>query len=679
MLNNKKDSGTLVEVTRGGQTLSHFLRMLFQIISKYAKIIFTCYVILTAYMAYYLSDTDDLYYSSKYAVANVRTFYKFGADKQVELSLPDGSKARVSHRQIANSPAIKMHYTNLVSNLLVSATVSGCMAIIIAYTLFAYLKRRGKKDAQDEHRRGAELDDKENLIAAVNEKLKTLPDPSLFKICNVPLLPEQECTGILTIGSPSVGKSNAHRDIYKQAREGNHKGVIYDVGGEFIKLFYREGYDVILNPFDERSHSWTLWSEGKDEITYNRLSGTAIPVSDKADPYWTMAPQLIISSLLDELGRRYYEPRMEHFMNIILRMDDKRLASVLAHSDARTIFNIDVEKTAGSLRSVMAVYTRGLKYLTHMKGPEFSFKKWLEDEDDRRWVFIPTRDDMKKTLKEVHTMWFETAFSSILSLPASRTRRILIGLDEFPSLDPLKSVLDIISLGRKQGVVPVLGAQSDSQISERYGDKKATELFDSMGVFMGFRINGKTGAKWVAEQLGNNEVEEAAENYTVAASDTRDAVNVSRTPRERTLMLYSQVQNLENHEGMLRLGRKLPVAKIKYEHDPMKAIAPAFMDSDILKKGNVKIGLNYDNALDPNSVLKDIFQNAKANGVDCLLSWEEQRKLNEKSDSDEGKGSDGGNMDNVINTHEEKQFTQQEKTNKPETVKPLDFDIKGGA
>ncbi|WP_050569751.1 type IV secretion system DNA-binding domain-containing protein [Dickeya sp. NCPPB 3274] len=673
MLNKKKENGTIVDVTRGGQTLSHFLRMLFQIVTKYTKIVMVVYITSTVIMTLNLTSDSDVYYGGKYAISSVRVYYNFGADRAISLDLPTGEKVQVSHRQIASSQAIKQHYETLIDGFIWSAKISALLATLVAYALFIYLKRRGRKDAGDEHRRGAQIEEKEILKKLVGEKLKAEREPSLYNICGIPLLPEQECTGIMTIGSPSVGKSNAHRDIYNQAREQNHKAMIYDVGGEFIKRFYRHGHDVILSPFDERSYSWSLWGEGKNEITYNRIAESAIPLSDKGDPFWTMGPQIILSSLLDELGQRYREPKVEHLMNIILRMDDKKLASVLAHSDARTIFNIDVEKMAGSLRSVITTYTRGLKYLSLMKGPDFSFKQWLHDDEDRRWVFIPTRDDMKKTLKEIHTMWIETACSTILSLDPEIFRRIILGLDELPNLYPIKSLLDVVDLGRKQGVVPIIGAQSDSQLRDRYGNERSKALADSMGVFMGFRINGKDGAKWVAEQLGNNEVEEAAENYTVSASDTRDATNVHKTPRERTLMLYSQIQNLDNRECILKLGRGLPVVKLEYEFKTMPTIAPAFIDIDEMVNGNLPSKLEYDNALNPDSVLKGIFNDAKANNIESLLSWESQRKNSEEDKKKpEGDGVPMGNIEHVKEQQEEKEKKP------PQLVKPLDIDIGSG-
>ncbi len=398
-----------------------------------------------------------------------------------------------------------------------------------------------------------------------------------------------------------------------------------------------------------------MWNEGRNEIAYNRLSQAAIPPVDKGDPFWSMAPQLVFSSIMDELGNRSETPSHEHLMNIILRMSDDKLAQVVAHQDARTVFNLDVEKMAGSLRAVITAYTRNLKYLSHMTGPQFSFRDWARNEDDRRWVFLTVRDDLKVTMMSALTMWIESACSAILSLEPSDVRRILCAFDEIPTLHPIPSLLDFSGTGRKFGAVPILGFQSNSQLLEKYGEHRTKTLTDAAGVFMGFSIKGSDGASWIAKQLGNSEIEEATENFSIGAADVRDTTNVNRTTQERELLLYSQIQGLEDLHCLIRMGNGLPVTKLEYKHDNMPTIANAIEETDIFKAQTFQTEFHIEKETDAKSTVEGVIKHAKANNINDLLSWEAHKAIKEKQDAAR-KQATTGNSSTTDSDSENKPF-----------------------
>ncbi|MER1676685.1 type IV secretion system DNA-binding domain-containing protein, partial [Enterobacter cloacae] len=326
------------------------------------------------------------------------------------LELPDGRKVMVMDAQIVSSPTMQNHADTLISNLLISLLVSSIVALIAAWYLFRFILNKGKQESKDEHRRGAELTTVEELIEAANDRVKEDGRPSRISIANVPLVRYQENSGIALLGSPGVGKSTIIRELLRQLRAQQRKAVLYDISGEFVKRFYRPGKDVILNVFDTRSHSWDFWAEGKNPAMYDRMAKAAIPDNNGGgDPFWIEAPRLLLSALLEQLGKRYDVPSVEHLMNIILRMPNDKIANVVATTDARNVMNLDLDKLAGSVRAVITAYTRNFKHLALPTGPRFSFKNWAQDEDSDAWVFITVRDDMKDTLRPMITMMIESA------------------------------------------------------------------------------------------------------------------------------------------------------------------------------------------------------------------------------------------------------------------------------
>ncbi|HDC4528968.1 TPA: type IV secretion system DNA-binding domain-containing protein [Enterobacter cloacae] len=604
MLDQKQEKSTVSDLNRGGQVLMHFIRMLHQTLTRYFKIVLCVFVIATTAVTYQITDKTDWYMGLKYGYSYTLVELIGLKKGKTTLELPDGRKVMVRDAQIVSSPTMQNHADKLISNLLISLLVSSIVALIAAWYLFRFILNKGKQESKDEHRRGAELTTVEELIESANDRVKEDGRPSRISIANVPLVRYQENSGIALLGSPGVGKSTIIRELLRQLRAQQRKAVLYDISGEFVKRFYRPGKDVILNVFDTRSHSWDFWAEGKNPAMYDRMAKAAIPDNNGGgDPFWIEAPRLLFSALLEQLGKRYDVPSVEHLMNIILRMPNDKIANVVATTDARNVMNLDLDKLAGSVRAVITAYTRNFKHLALPTGPRFSFKNWAQDEDSDAWVFITVRDDMKDTLRPMITMMIESALSAILTLEPSQDRLIGTSIDEAGTLQEIPSLPDFMSTCRKFGGFPILGFQSNAQTDVVYGEKKSQILMDGIGAIAAFRINGSKGAAWLAEQLGDQETEKSSENTSYGANDVRDATSINRQDKEGNLILRSQITALPDNYCYLKLGRGLPVAKIKFPFDNMKELHPGIIENETLNDTSFLSQLYKENEIFPEHVV----------------------------------------------------------------------------
>ncbi|ELT3428882.1 type IV secretion system DNA-binding domain-containing protein [Shigella sonnei] len=607
MLDQKQEKSTVSDLNRGGQVLMHFIRMLHQTLTRYFKIVLCVFVIVTTAVTYQITDKTDWYMGLKYGYSYTLVELIGLKKGKTTLELPDGRKVMVMDAQIVSSPTMQNHADTLISNLLISLLVSSIVALIAAWYLFRFILNKGKQESKDEHRRGAELTTVEELIEAANDRVKEDGRPSRISIANVPLVRYQENSGIALLGSPGVGKSTIIRELLRQLRAQQRKAVLYDISGEFVKRFYRPGKDVILNVFDTRSHSWDFWAEGKNPAMYDRMAKAAIPDNNGGgDPFWIEAPRLLLSALLEQLGKRYDVPSVEHLMNIILRMPNDKIANVVATTDARNVMNLDLDKLAGSVRAVITAYTRNFKHLALPTGPRFSFKNWAQDEDSDAWVFITVRDDMKDTLRPMITMMIESALSAILTLEPSQDRLIGTSIDEAGTLQEIPSLPDFMSTCRKFGGFPILGFQSNAQTDVVYGEKKSQILMDGIGAIAAFRINGSKGAAWLADQLGDQETEKSSENTSYGANDVRDATSINRQDKEGNLILRSQITALPDNTCYLKLGRGLPVAKIKFPYDHMKELHPGIIENESLNDTSFLSQLSKENEISPEHVVSII-------------------------------------------------------------------------
>ncbi|EAN5420765.1 conjugal transfer protein TraD [Salmonella enterica] len=562
------------------------------------------FVIATTAVTYQITDKTDWYMGLKYGYSYTLVELIGLKKGKTTLELPDGRKVMVMDAQIVSSPTMQNHADALISNLIISLVISSIVALIAAWYLFRFILNKGKQESKDEHRRGAELTTVKELIEAANDRVKEDGRLSRISIANVPLVRYQENSGIALLGSPGVGKSTIIRELLRQLRAQQRKAVLYDISGEFVKRFYRPGKDVILNVFDTRSHSWDFWAEGKNPAMYDRMAKAAIPDNNGGgDPFWIEAPRLLFSALLEQLGKRYDVPSVEHLMNIILRMPNDKIANVVATTDARNVMNLDLDKLAGSVRAVITAYTRNFKHLALPTGPRFSFKNWAQDEDSDAWVFITVRDDMKDTLRPMITMMIESALSAILTLEPSQDRLIGTSIDEAGTLQEIPSLPDFMSTCRKFGGFPILGFQSNAQTDVVYGEKKSQILMDGIGAIAAFRINGSKGAAWLADQLGDQETEKSSENTSYGANDVRDATSINRQDKEGNLILRSQITALPDNTCYLKLGRGLPVAKIKFPYDYMKELHPGIIENEALNDTSFLSQLSKENEISPEHVV----------------------------------------------------------------------------
>lgn len=664
MTDKKQESSTVSELNRGGQVLMHFMRMLHQTLMRYFKIVFIVFALSTGLMTYRFTDSTDWYMGLKYFYSSIFV-HQLGMEKgNTSLHLPDGRLVNVTDSQIVSSVAMQNHAAVLYNNLIRSLLFSTLIALIAAWYLFRFVLKKGKEESKEEHVRGAEVVGINDLMAAAKERVIEDGRPSRISIAGIPLIRYQENSGIAVIGSPGTGKSTTARDILRQARSMKQKAVLYDISGEFTKRFYRPGKDVILNVFDTRSHSWDFWAEGKNPAMYDRLAKAAIPDHNSGgDPFWTEAPRLLFSSLLEQLGRRFQTPQVEHLMNIILRMSNDKIAKVVATTDARNVMNLELDKLAGSVRAVITAYTRNFKHLALPTGPRFSFRDWAHNEDSDAWVFITVRDDMKETLKPMMTMMLESAMSAILTLEPSEDRLIVTAIDEAGTLHEIPSLCDYISTCRKFGGFPFLGFQSNAQIESTYGDKKAQVLMDSIGSLAAFRINGIKGAGWLAEQLGDQEVEKPNENTSYGANEVRDATTINRASKEQNLVLKSQISSLPDNVCYLRLGRGLPVAKIRMPKDKMKLLHPGIIETKALKDESFLTLYKQENEIEPEAVLEAVFKD-----MDSAELKPQKPVGNAPPDDDAGKTQEQV-LDEVINSFTFDNEEKLQKKNKINTLK----------
>jgi type IV conjugative transfer system coupling protein TraD len=486
------------------------------------------------------------------------------------------------------------------------ALAGGFLAIIIlGFFIVRFIYKTGRSQASDDFVRGTEIVDINKLKKIIKQfnKVNTKGRSSKISIAGVELPYRFDKSHILLVGSTGTGKSVNFREALATIRAQGRKAIVYDVAGNYIKHFYREGKDIILNPLDERGCYWNIWSDCKTESDAIAFAESLIPDSFRRD-FFDIAAKVVFSSLVYQMGKQP-NPSVEKLMNLILRVDFETILKAVKDTDAASILNSEAGRMAASVRGVISANTRSLKFLKQ-EGKEFSISDWVNNKEDDSWVFISCNDKQIDMLRPIITAWFNIFTSNVLSLPENEEYRIYMAIDELPSLNKVPSLINFLAQSRKYGGCGIIGIQNNAQLVEIYGKNGSDAICDLCSTWLVLRCNSKEGAKWAAENLGNRESMETNEGLSFGVNDIRDGVNINKNRVERLIVNPTEIMHLPDLTGFIKLGRGFPGAKFvsTYKKYPevAKPFIPAIEAVDTKEYSNDDLVIDEDAALSKQSI-----------------------------------------------------------------------------
>lgn len=571
---------------RGGQTTIHYLRMIGQVVKQFTwaslMIAFLCYLGILYVMTTPAQRTLAVEYSQAWFHAEL---YNDG-DTQMPFHLPSGKRVQTTAASVITNREVTRQMQNIqliAEQGIVYAAVCWIVALLL-FIKFIYATGHGHKE--DQHVRGGSMVPTKELKKIIQSYLKANKESAgILNICGITLPQSFEPAHMLLAGDPGTGKSNLLRQIFSILRAHNMRVIIYDRSGDFVKNFYRPKVDVILNPLDQRSANWSIFEECKQEHEFFHLANSFIPDVKSNDPFWGNAARIIFASLAFKESKND-SPSIDNLLDMILHSTLDELVELCAGTDAQAIVAKGGEKMAISVRGVVASYVRALKYVPDSAASRFSIKQWVQDESTDSWIFITSNKAIHDTIKPLITTWLDLATSSILALEPDLNRRIWTVIDELPTLNKLPSIQTTPAESRKYGGCFVLGFQNYPQLVDIYGKNGADALCGSCSTSVIFRCNDPTFADWGAKQLGRAETVETTEGISYGVNEIRDGVNLGKQKKERSIVLATELQNLPDLQGYIKLGRGFPVGRFVDEYQHFDTVQPGYVSAET-PSGNV--------------------------------------------------------------------------------------------
>ena len=422
----------------------------------------------------------------------------------------------------------------------------------------------------DSRVRGASLIDL--TTPAAQQLLRSKTPAGALTIGGVPIDFADEQQHILLSGAPGTGKSVEIKKALRTIRQRKQKAVVYDPSGEFTSMFYRPGYDVILNPLDERNARWNPWADS-ESFEYSAFAKSLIPDrGESSDPFWSESGRAVIETLLLECNS------LDDMIYTGLSAPISDLAQLVQQAGFGGM--IGPEKTFQSTRATLSVYLRSLALLDNVQRDDdtFSFKKWLKTDDTNdAWVFLPVPARARDALRPVVSMLLDTAVRHIMSLRPDPDRRIWVVIDELPSLQNIPSIHPALAEGRKYGIGGILGVQTFHQLKKTFGDAGAAALWGLPKTRLYLRISDAETCEMVSKEVGEVQLKRkttstsSSESVSNSKSGGSDSTSNSTSESEQTvterIVFPAEVGGLPDLLGYLRTGGSHRVAKVKVEFD----------------------------------------------------------------------------------------------------------------
>lgn len=562
------------DFTRGGQITLHNIRMYLQIIDKVLWIMLFVFVMALITSLYFIITPYQLYVSGEYIWSLVALLINPEVtDKFIQ---PNGAHTLVKVHDIVHSPLVKQIVSDAYYRLVVATIFSLVVSIWSYVGLSRWLKSRGKKHTDDVTLRGDQFVTKNNMRdLLVRKKIN-----SDLVLAGLPLVKNKETAHFFFHGTTGTGKSNAIKELLDQIRKRGDRVIIYDKSCNYLEEYYRPQNDVLLNPLDQRGEAWDLWQECRDAADFDSLAAAQIPMPlSNQDPFWINAARTIFSAAAFEM-RHDKDRSIAKLLQTLLTADLQSIQKYLKGTEAETLTSDKIEKTAVSIKSVLATYLKSLKYVKD-DGKTFSIRQWVQDDTAANWLFITSLGDRHETLKPLISSWLDIGVNALLSLPTSQTRRIWLILDELTSLQPLPYLTQTLSESRKFGGCAVIGIQNYAQLSKLYGNDGAREISALLNTRFMFRQPDPDTAKWAAINFGESITDEVREGISYGANTMRDGISINRVETQKQLVSYSEIMSLADLEAFVRLPGQLPLTRLQFSYQPRERLNEAFLLREI--------------------------------------------------------------------------------------------------
>jgi type IV secretion system coupling TraD/TrwB family protein len=364
------------------------------------------------------------------------------------------------------------------------------------------------------------------------------------------------------IGTTGTGKSTAIQEILNAALARGDRAVIADPDAGYLRRFYDPARgDVILNPFDERSVKWDLFSEIDSPYDVEQLARSLIPDHAGSDRSWRGYARTFFSAVTEQASEAGVTDTAELY-RLLMVADTAELRTLVRGTPAQPFLDEHNSRMFDSIRSVTSSAVGALGYIAKQKASAFSVREWVAEQKPGV-LFMPYKAGQIAALGSTISGWMRLAIFEAMDQdeqPAEGTgnadaKRLWFIVDELDALGQIDGLKDALARLRKFGGRCVLGFQSISQVSSTYGHGDAHTIVENCGNTMIFRCSASEGggtARFASQLIGEREVMRTTVSKSRRPNEIIGSVSHSEHFTVEPAVLPSQIEQLPDLTGYLK-------------------------------------------------------------------------------------------------------------------------------
>ena len=311
--------------------------------------------------------------------------------------------------------------------------------------------------------------------------------------------------------------------------------------------FYPEDENVyILSPHDERCAVWDLAEGTKTPLMARHLASLLVPreTHSSAPYFWEAARDLVYAVIL---GLNHSEQNWT-FRDLICALDTQERIQRITARDERAKFIakriLDDDKTAAGVLSslggkIVKFEPVAALYHSAKNAKKFTIEKFLKNPG----VLVLGDDPaLHDSLWPINALLLKALTQEILRQPDSRQPRHWFVLDEFPAMEEVGCIHDLLRRGRSKGTSVLIGTQGLEALHGIYGEAATEDILAQCANKTFLRAGAPTTAAWAERFFGHVRTTETG----CSESWSKEGGSFSRSYStvDRSLFLASTFLNL---------------------------------------------------------------------------------------------------------------------------------------
>jgi type IV conjugative transfer system coupling protein TraD len=575
------------DFTGGGQIFLHKVRMFFQVFGRSFKAALLASIIIVGLISYKQINVFDLKAAMTYqkaifanyidtvtrifrqsSITSLDCYYtKIDAYDRKGLHTKDASPLK-----ILKSNWFKKNYFEVLDFIKIRLMIAAGLTATLFVIIYIIWSKFGKAAKAKKHLSGHTIKNAHQVA----HYLKTRKLASHFELAGLPLVKNTETKHILITGSTGSGKTNCLHTFLPQIREQKQPAIVIDTEGEMIARYYRPGHDIILNPFDSRSHNWDLWDEIDSNRNLQRIADSFFPApppdARNSDNKWDEWGKMLFVGVLEYL-RSKGTPTTEELYNLIHKEPIEQLIKKLESTSVGTLLGAGGSNSNNAaphnIRINTLLATKWLEFINDTKNKSFSFKRWfstLDQYKEDRWVFIACDGGDAKILLPFISTLADIAIGSLISLGVKEDRRVWFIFDELAKLKYLPALQESITILRKYGGCVLAATQSFNQIFAFYGKNSGGAMLSQFNTNIIFRISEVEEAKIIVKRIGEIEYLSHQKNTSYGAHEMRDGISYTEQEKKQDLVKVNDLSNLKPNQAFILLPEPdVAISNVSFE------------------------------------------------------------------------------------------------------------------